>query len=302
MINLGQLGSWIQKRVPLKVSDSPCPPVFTSDWFSESISNHLGPILEPLKNQSQLRYLEIGSYEGRSLLWMIENILTHPTSSAISIDAQYEPFGARLRNNIKKRNYPKKKVTLLKGYSEVLMRNLPGDYFDLIYIDGAHDVRSVLSDAVNAWYVLRPGGIIIFDDYKMEKSRFPDDLRPEIAVNTFLLGYQNELELLHKGYQVVVKKRSEASIKRSHSETHFGPYAYEWYGQKLSKIYVEKIFSKNTVYRKFIPISDEEKKVLESLLLLINNGSNFLTCPKNFPEMETLEALASRLKIPIQKL
>ncbi len=39
---------------------------------------------------------------------------------------------------------------------------------DLIHIDGGHDYRSVISDLEAWWPLLRPGGILIGDDYTME--------------------------------------------------------------------------------------------------------------------------------------
>jgi predicted O-methyltransferase YrrM len=39
------------------------------------------------------------------------------------------------------------------------------EFFDIIYIDGAHDYESVLSDANNSIKTLRKNGIIIFDDF-----------------------------------------------------------------------------------------------------------------------------------------
>ena len=39
------------------------------------------------------------------------------------------------------------------------------EFFDIIYIDGAHDYESVLSDANNSIKILRKNGIIFFDDF-----------------------------------------------------------------------------------------------------------------------------------------
>ncbi len=33
----------------------------------------------------------------------------------------------------------------------------------VIYVDGSHKARDVIADAVLAWALLRPGGILIFD-------------------------------------------------------------------------------------------------------------------------------------------
>src|SRR5262245_25169347 len=60
------------------------PPVgpdyhYTFDWFSHNIpvwEQHLAH----LAGRSDLRCLEIGSFEGRSAVWLLTHILTHETS------------------------------------------------------------------------------------------------------------------------------------------------------------------------------------------------------------------------------
>ena len=58
---------------------------FEFDWFSdhselfaEQLAGHVG--------KADLRYVEIGSFEGRSAVWLLENVLTHPTSRLHCID------------------------------------------------------------------------------------------------------------------------------------------------------------------------------------------------------------------------
>ena len=36
--------------------------------------------------------------------------------------------------------------------------------FDVIYVDGSHFADDVLTDGINAWRLLKQGGIMIFDD------------------------------------------------------------------------------------------------------------------------------------------
>ena len=43
-----------------------------------------------------------------------------------------------------------------------------GTWFDLIYVDAAHEEAAVLRDMENAWSVLAPGGILAGDDYDPE--------------------------------------------------------------------------------------------------------------------------------------
>ena len=48
---------------------------FTTDWFTNRIPLW-EKILAPLKGKQGIHYLEIGVFEGRSAIWMLENILT----------------------------------------------------------------------------------------------------------------------------------------------------------------------------------------------------------------------------------
>lgn len=45
---------------------------------------------------------------------------------------------------------------------------------DLVVVDGGHGYRTVLSDARNAWKMVRPGGVIVFDDCD---TKFPSVVR-----------------------------------------------------------------------------------------------------------------------------
>jgi hypothetical protein len=49
---------------------------FSEDWFTENIPVWL-KVLSPFKGKPNLNYLEIGVFEGRSVIWMLENIQTY---------------------------------------------------------------------------------------------------------------------------------------------------------------------------------------------------------------------------------
>lgn len=82
---------------------------------------------------------------------------------------------------------------------------MAGEWFDLIYIDGSHEAADVLADAVLAWPLLKPGGLLGFDDYGWRV--FPEpERRPAPAVDAFLTCLRGWYEPVHRGYQVWVKK------------------------------------------------------------------------------------------------
>jgi hypothetical protein len=72
-------------------------------------------------------------------------------------------------------------------------------------VDGEHFANTVITDACMAWKVLKPGGIIIFDDYEFtEKNDVL--LQPKLAINAFLLMFQREMKVLYKEYQIIIQK------------------------------------------------------------------------------------------------
>jgi hypothetical protein len=71
------------EATPRSVIVSPALPSkyrFSQDWTSENTSMW-NQMLGALKGKPNIRALEVGSFEGRSALWFLENILTDPTSS-----------------------------------------------------------------------------------------------------------------------------------------------------------------------------------------------------------------------------
>lgn len=203
------------------------PYVFTKGWHFAHIpdwKNHL----KELKGKPDIHALEIGSYEGFSAIWQIENILTHPTSTITCIDIFDEKvIEERFDLNIEATGAVYK-VKKIKGSSEKMLRGLSLEKYDYVYIDACHLAKWVLSDAVLSWDLIKPGGLIIFDDYGFLPDRpieykptslsFFDEYlwkrkarktSPEPAIDAFLNIYKPYLEVVFKGWQVVVRKKHE---------------------------------------------------------------------------------------------
>jgi Methyltransferase domain len=96
---------------------------FTGDWFSWNIPVW-EKVLSPYKGKAGVRYLEIGAYEGRSAVWMLENVLTNPTASLTAIDIFDGSYERRYHENIE-RSGSAGKTTTIKGPSQVEARKLP---------------------------------------------------------------------------------------------------------------------------------------------------------------------------------
>ena len=79
-------------------------------------------------------------------------------------------------------------------------------HFDVIYIDGHHKDFQVLKDCRNAWKYLKPGGILICDDYIWN---FYKNLKenPCYSINLFLKEIENKKRILEVSKsQIFIKK------------------------------------------------------------------------------------------------
>lgn len=189
---------------------------FRFAWFDTVAKNNFGTYLQKFKGGSDLRFLEIGCFEGKATLWLLENILTDQSSKVVCVDTfqgeeYYRSVGIYIDNvfNIFLENIDKykDKVIVLKGKSQEVLRreDMRGPIFDFIYIDGSHKAPNVLEDAILGWRLLKKNGIMIFDDYYWQ---YPGDtaLSPKIAIDYFLTVFGKECIVLLKNYQVVIEK------------------------------------------------------------------------------------------------
>ncbi len=235
------------------------PPEFTTDWFSHNI-RVWDDVLGPFKGKPELRYLQVGVFEGRSLLWVLENVLTHPTSELTGIDIEISPtLLANLENSGQA-----DRVTILHGPSQVELRKLPTESFDIIYIDGSHTPDDVLADAVLSWELLKTGGLVIFDDYKWDGSYYtgggplPVELLPRSAIESFIGAYRHELSEVHRAYQVILRKEENPCGEIKAHCSLFHQYIYDWQEHRL-------LLPGRTT--EAIEISERERELIETILL-----------------------------------
>lgn len=79
--------------------------------------------------------------------------------------------------------------------------------FHFVYVDGDHYAASVMVDACLAFKLLCSGGVMVLDDYLWRDRSWPDQKQPGRGIDAFLSAHVEEYDLLHRGYQVVIKKR-----------------------------------------------------------------------------------------------
>ena len=186
-----------------------------ADWFTLNIPVW-EKVLEPFKGKSSVNYLEIGVFEGRSVIWMLENILTDPTAQLTGIDifdTNTYNYKDNYFKNIEKSGFSDK-VTTIQDFSQVALRSLPLGSFDIIYIDGSHAKDDVLEDAVLSWRLLKEGGVLIFDDYgwfgySFNRTSADPFECPKVAIDPFVKCFNEHLEVIHNSRQLIVKKVSK---------------------------------------------------------------------------------------------
>ena len=164
-----------------------------------------------------VRVLEIGAFDGVSANMMLDEIFTHPQTQLVAIDP-YLPdsttpevsSGTRetFLRNVEIGGH-RTQVKLLQGFSFDLLHGMPRESFDFIYVDGSHLARHVIKDAVLAMHLLKPGGVIGFDDYAWNSPTDPANPRasPKVAIDAFEATHGDHLELLFSTRQRFYRRK-----------------------------------------------------------------------------------------------
>lgn len=185
---------------------------YTIDWFNPQIFK----VLDHYKLKDNVNFLEIGSFEGLSANYFIDNFLLGKNCFITCIDpfikygestltkmsewdiyineSTYDKF---INNTFKNRD----KIVLKRGLSVDILTTLEPIY-DFIYVDGDHSEDAVWLDAIYSFKILRKDGIIVFDDYEWNTGK----KSPKGAIDRFLREYRDLIEVIDINRQVVVKK------------------------------------------------------------------------------------------------
>lgn len=258
---------------------------FTYDMLSGA-PKYWKKVAEQLRGKPNLRYLEIGVYEGASLFWMFENILTDPTSKATVVDIFEASYYNRFMRNLEKSGC-RDRVEVLKGDSTDVLKKLSNDTFDLIYVDGGHMAYQVLTDAVLSWNLLKIGGFIVFDDYQLDSARMPVENRPQVAIDAFLTAYRNAIKVVEKGWQVVVQKKDPKYLP--HSLTPLSNRVFNWSTLTLEDTSNQKI-----------EISDADQKFIINYIKSRSFGSVDFPPAKDRKTLRKLLSLSKRYQLSFQ--
>ena len=179
-------------------------------------------------NETNLKFLELGSGNGLCANFLLDHynchldtVDMHESHIIKIIPDGIEMVDPQLEEEVNKTDEDNKKylVSTIKNLQpfidnnrcnfynmstkEFLLKNQDKKY-DFIYIDASHDSDWVLYDAVNSFSLLKEDGLMIFDDYGMHNCAK--------GVNAFLSCFESHIEIIHKGWQVMLHKTSRLQI------------------------------------------------------------------------------------------
>jgi predicted O-methyltransferase YrrM len=160
------------------------------------------------------KVLEVGTFTGTSVYHILKNL---PGSTGTVIDS-WEDYPEKVGDTltivskmseleVEKVFYKNIKglpLRVLKGKSSEKLLNLIRDQetFDFIYVDGSHKCLDVYLDGTLSWQLLKPGGILVFDDYMFNKNEVLGS--PYEAINHFIEN--NTCKVLTKNWRIFLQK------------------------------------------------------------------------------------------------
>ena len=168
----------------------------STDFFSMNAFNFYN-YLKNLRNDFE--YLEIGSFEGNSAMFVAENFKDCKIYCVDTWIGHEQYFKDKNFNEIEKNFHSNTKnysnIIKVKKKSDTFFKENKDLKFDVIYVDGDHYSDQVSLDCLNAWALLKKDGILICDDYIWS---YFDDIKknPCYAINMFLKKIKNEYKIL----------------------------------------------------------------------------------------------------------
>ena len=189
------------------------------NWFKQTAEDNFKTQLTPLAGKFNLRFLQIGAYTGDATVWLVDNILTQANSVLEDVDiwtgSDEDEHKAMDWLDVERvydsRIAFRPNVIKYKMDSKEFLRSVEEPTFDFIYIDGDHSAEGVLQDAVLAWRLLKPGGIMAFDDYLWKDPR-GIEFQPGWSIDTFVGAVKEESEVLLSNSQVWLRKNNDSSL------------------------------------------------------------------------------------------
>jgi predicted O-methyltransferase YrrM len=208
---------------------------FTNDWFGgahfatgESVD--IPAIWKTLfARHKPMTFLEVGCFEGNASCFIIDQRAAQSPILLVCVDTWggSEEHADEDMSQVEARFDHNTELALSRTTNPVVFQKMKSpsrdalarlltdgnqNFFDFIYIDGSHLSRDVLTDLVLAFPLLKPGGLLVADDYLWAQTQDNPLHAPKTGIDAFVNVFSPKVAVLPglPQYQLYMTK-TEAS-------------------------------------------------------------------------------------------
>ena len=183
---------------------------FSQKWFLNNFE--IFTFFLPKDKSLKFDYLEVGCYEGLSSFYVLSeyksvnafflDIWDMPNSNSKTLSHNFGLIEKAFDQNLSGFDFKKMKNDSVISMRKLLKENV---HFDFIYIDGSHNGEDILSDAIEAFKILKVNGLMFFDDFlQHDENRI---LQSYVGIDKFLSLYSDYLKIEYFQNNLVVRKK-----------------------------------------------------------------------------------------------
>jgi len=183
---------------------------FSQKWFLNNFE--IFTFFLPKDKSLKFDYLEVGCYEGLSSFYVLSeyksvnafflDIWDMPNPNSKTLSHNFGLIEKAFDQNLSGFDFKKMKNDSVISMRKLLKENV---HFDFIYIDGSHNGEDILSDAIEAFKILKVNGLMFFDDFlQHDDNRI---LQSYVGIDKFLSLYSNYLKIEYFQNNLVVRKK-----------------------------------------------------------------------------------------------
>jgi len=183
---------------------------FSQKWFLNNFE--IFTFFLPKDKSLKFDYLEVGCYEGLSSFYVLSeykfvnafflDIWDMPNPNSKTLSHNFGLIEKAFDQNLSGFDFKKMKNDSVVSMRKLLKENVN---FDFIYIDGSHNGEDILSDAIEAFKILKVNGLMFFDDFlQHDDNRI---LQSYLGIDKFLSLYSDYLKIEYFQNNLVVRKK-----------------------------------------------------------------------------------------------
>jgi hypothetical protein len=122
-----------------------------------------------MKNLKHLYLVDpwsVEPYKGTTEFEWEEYLTRYEKVTKSNTEEGFQKYYEKVYEDVMRRFDPYENVTVCRQTSDDFFKEFKGDKLDWIYLDGSHAYEGVQADLENSLKIVKPGGLILGDDYK----------------------------------------------------------------------------------------------------------------------------------------